>query len=583
MSDPLPSSSEHLLRGLPASAGIAIGRAVIVHPLWWEGAPLPSPRGDVDSETERFRHAQQIVADELDSIAERARKESPTLSSILEAHQMIVTDPVLSADIIHRISSGVSSEAAVVHEFERQRRTLLASTNSMFRDRVSDLDHMKEQMLSALRTGAPPVRRDGESIVIADTVSPHDMLADRHLGVRGYVMQTGGVDAHASIIARDFGVPAVVSVAHSMTRIHDGDLVIIDGTAGVVICNPDTATLERYRRQQDDERRQRLLHEEFDAAPIHTADGVRVRVEANIDVPEQVPIALRLGAEGLGLVRSEMMIASSNEIPSIDEQVHWYRQVCQSASELPITIRAFDFGGDKIDVGQTYVEDNPALGLRGIRFLLSQPDILRDQFTALLTVARERPIRCMLPMITTQQELDRALEIIAACRRTHTEVHGNCPDMPIGIMIETPAAALSAESFASQVDFFSIGTNDLTQYTLAIDRTNDLVAGISDGLHPAVLKLIAMTVSAARQANIPVTVCGEMAGQSAAIDVLVGLGVSGVSVSAFALHDVRRRICELNADSCRHLAELALRCRTSAKVRSHVEAFRDSAAKGASA
>ena len=583
MTDPIPSSSEHLLRGLPASAGIAIGRATIVHPLWWEGAPVPPPRGDVDSETERFRHAQQIVAEELDSIAERARKESPTLSSILEAHQMIVTDPVLSADIIDRISSGVSSEAAVVHEFERQRRTLLASTNSMFRDRVSDLDHMKEQMLSALRTGAPSIRRDGESIVVAETVSPHDMLADRHLGVRGYVMQTGGIDAHASIIARDFGVPAVVSVAHSMTRINDGDLLIIDGSAGMVICNPDASTLERYQRQQDDERRQRLLQEEIDHTPIHSLDGVRVTIEANIDVPEQVPVALRLGAEGLGLVRSEMMIASINEIPSIDEQASWYRQICQNAGELPVTIRAFDFGGDKIDVGQTYVEDNPALGLRGIRFLLSQPDILRDQFTALLIVARERPIRCMLPMITTQQELDRSYEIIAACRKTHADLHGNCPDLPVGIMIETPAAALSAESFASQVDFFSIGTNDLTQYTLAIDRTNDLVAGISDGLHPAVLKLISMTVSAARQARIPVTVCGELAGQSAAIDVLVGLGVSGVSVSAFALHDVRRRVRELDAESCRHLADVSIRSRTVAEVRAHIDAFRSSGAKGASA
>lgn len=583
MSDPLPSSSELLLRGLPASAGIAIGRAVMVHPLWWEGAPVPPPRGDVDSETERFRHAQQIVADELDGIAERARKESPTLSSILETHQMIVTDPVLSADIIDRISSGVSSEAAVMHEFERQRRTLLASTNSMFRDRVSDLDHMKEQMLSALRTGAPPVRRDGESIVVADSVSPHNMLADRHLGIRGYVMQTGGVDAHASIIARDFGVPAVVSVAHSMTRIHDGDLLIIDGSAGVVIRNPEASTLERYQHQQEEEHRQRLLHEEIDHTPIVSRDGVRVTVESNIDVPEQVSIAVRLGAEGLGLVRSEMMIASINEIPSIDDQVRWYRQICELAGELPITIRAFDFGGDKIDVGQTYVEDNPALGLRGIRFLLSQPDILRDQFTALLTVARDRPIRCMLPMITTQQELDRAIDIIAACRKAHIDAHGDCPEVPIGIMIETPAAALSAESFAAQVDFFSIGTNDLTQYTLAIDRTNDLVAGISDGLHPAVLKLIAMTVSAARQAGIPVTVCGEMAGQSAAIDVLVGLGVSGVSVSSFALHDVRRRVRELDAESCRLLADAAIRSRTAADVRSHVDAFRRSGAKGASA
>ncbi len=578
-----PASTPHILRGLAASAGIAIGRAVMVHAEWWEGAHLPPPRGDAASESERFRHAQQVVAHELDSIAERAREESPTLSSILDTHRMIVTDPVLSSDIIERIASGVSSEAAVVHEFERQRRTLLASTNSMFRDRVSDLDHMKEQILSALRTGAPPVRRDGHSIVVADTVSPHDMLADHHLGVRGYVMQSGGIDAHASIIARDFGTPAVVRVSQAMARIHEGDMLIIDGSAGLVVCNPDVATLEQYEQRRVAEDQQRMRQAEAETGPALTVDGTRIRVEANIDVPEQVPMAVRLGAEGLGLVRTEMMIASRNEIPTVEEQIRWYEEICQGVDAMPVTFRVFDFGGDKIDVGQTYTEDNPALGLRGIRFLLSQPEILRNQITALLEIARRRPIRCMLPMITTAVELDRAVEIIDECRTACAARHGSCPEMPLGIMIETPAAALSADILARQVDFLSIGTNDLTQYTLAVDRTNDLVSNVSDGLHPSVLKLIAMTVSAARSAGIDVTVCGEMAGQTAALDVLVGLGVTGLSVSPFLLNDVRSRIRGLDAHATAAMLPAVLLCRSAEEVRRNVEEFRSNGSQGESA
>jgi phosphotransferase system enzyme I (PtsI) len=583
MSEPAPSSSTRILRGLAASAGIAIGRAVVVHTEWLEGAYLPPPRGDAASESERFLRAQKGVAHELDNIAERARHESPTLSSILDTHRMIVTDPVLSADIMQRIASGVSSEAAVVHEFERQRRTLLASTNTMFRDRVSDLDHMKQQLLSALRAGSPVVSRDSHSIVVADTVSPHDMLEDHHLGVRGYVMQSSGIDAHASIIARDFGVPAVVRVGQAMTRIHDGDLLVIDGSVGLVICNPDEATIEHYEQRRAAQQRERISVFDVIAGPTTTIDGNRISVEANIDVPEQVPMAMRYGAEGLGLVRTEMMIASKNEIPSVSEQIQWYTEVCKGAGAIPITFRVFDFGGDKIDVGQTYVEDNPALGLRGTRFLLSQPEILRNQISALLSVAREHPIKCMLPMITTQQELDRGLEIIEECRQAHARVNGDCPPMPVGIMIETPAAALSAEFFADQVDFFSIGTNDLKQYTLAADRTNDLVSNVSDGLHPAVLKLVAMTVAAARAAGISVTVCGEMAGQSAALDVLVGLGVTGVSVSSFLLHDVRLRIRQLDSLKAQVLAADALRCRSASDVRACIDRFRDSSSDGASA
>lgn len=580
MSDASPSAV--LLRGTAASAGVAIGRAIVVHPVWSEDASLPPPRGDVNAETERFRSAQRVVADELESVAARARDESPMLSSILDTHQMIVTDPVLSSDIIERIASGVSSESAIVHEFERQRRTLLASTNSMFRDRVHDLDHMKHQLLVALTTGSAPMRRDGESIVVAETVSPHDMLADHQLGIRAYVMKFGGIDAHASIIARDFGIPAVVGLQEAMTRIHDGDLVIVDGNRGVVICQPDEATLRHYQQLISDQSRQRGIEQSDLTGPVHTCDGHHISLEANIDVPDQVPVAFRLGANGVGLVRTEMMVTSINDIPSIDSQIAWYRRICQGAGGSTVTFRVFDLGSDKVDTGTSYVEDNPALGLRGIRFLLAQTEILRDQVMALLHVAQEHSVRCMLPMVSTLDELIKAREVIEECRTEFARRSGRSAQMPLGIMIETPAAALSADMLAEAVDFFSLGTNDLTQYTLAVDRTNGLVSDSTDSLHPAVLRLIAMTVTAARSAGIPVTVCGEMAGQASALDLLVGLGVTGVSVSSFQLHDVRRRIAGISQERARVLAEQALRCRTAAEVADRVRLFQ-SASEGASA
>jgi len=558
--------SHRTLRGTAASAGVAMGRAVVVHPAWSENAELPPPRGGVEAETDRFRAAQQVVADELEGVAERARQESPTLSSILDTHQMIVTDPVLSSDIIDRIASGASTEAAIVHEFERQRRTLLASTNSMFRDRVHDLDHMKHQLLVALRTGASAPRRDGGSIVIAETVSPHDMLSDHQLGVSGYVMKFGGIDAHASIIARDFGIPAVVGVPDAMTSIRDGDLVIVDGTRGLVICNPDPATHSQYELIVREQQRLRLDKETADTGAVCTSDGHRVGLEANIDVPDQVPVALRLGAEGIGLVRTEMMFSSLTAIPTPEEQISWYGRICQGADAFNVTFRVFDLGGDKVETGASYVEDNPALGLRGIRFLLAQPDILRSQVRALLHLAREHSLRCMLPMVSTLDELLKAREIIDECREDVTHRHGACPPLSVGIMIETPAAALSADFLAEHADFFSIGTNDLTQYTLAVDRTNGLVSDVTDSMHPAVLRLISMTVSAARGAGIPVTVCGEMAAQAGALDLLVGLGVSGVSVSSFQLHDVRRRIGQIDSAKARALVDSALACRTASEV-----------------
>lgn len=580
MSDASPSAV--LLRGTAASAGVAIGRAIVVHPVWSEDASLPPPRGDVNAETERFRSAQRVVADELEGVAARARDESPMLSSILDTHQMIVTDPVLSSDIIERIASGVSSEAAIVHEFERQRRTLLASTNSMFRDRVHDLDHMKHQLLVALTTGSVPMRRDGESIVVAETVSPHDMLADHQLGIRAYVMKFGGIDAHASIIARDFGIPAVVGLQEAMARIHDGDLVIVDGNRGVVICLPDEATLRHYRELISDQDRQRGIEQSDLTGPVHTCDGHLISLEANIDVPDQVPVAFRLGANGIGLVRTEMMVTSINDIPSIDSQIAWYRRICQGAGGSTVTFRVFDLGSDKVDTGTSYVEDNPALGLRGIRFLLAQTEILRDQVMALLHVAQEHSVRCMLPMVSKLDELVKAREVIEECRTEFARRSGRSAQMPLGIMIETPAAALSADMLAEAVDFFSLGTNDLTQYTLAVDRTNGLVSDSTDSLHPAVLRLIAMTVTAGRSAGIPVTVCGEMAGQASALDLLVGLGVTGVSVSSFQLHDVRRRIAGISQQRARVLAEQALRCRTAAEVADRVRQFQ-SASEGASA
>jgi phosphotransferase system enzyme I (PtsI) len=393
------------------------------------------------------------------------------------------------------------------------------------------------------------------------------MLFFKSTQTLGYVTEVGGINSHVCILARDMGYPAVIGIKGAADKIQNGDVVVVDGYAGTVVVNPDEETLERYRRKagRAEEYRQQLGA--LIGQPTVTLDGMPVSLLANVDEPENVDAALMAGAEGVGLVRTEHMLMRLGRYPSVEEQTAWYRDIAERAYPKPVTIRSFDVGSDKFRQGIPHREENPALGLRGIRFLLYRPDIFEEQVCAVLRASVHRNLRLMLPMISTLEEIDAAEKVVAGCKeRLTAEGVEFDRNMPLGIMIETPAAALLADTFARHADFISIGTNDLAQYALATDRTNDLVADIFDPLHPAVIRMVRMVVGAANKYGRSVSVCGEMAGHASATEMLVGLGIRELSVTPRLLLELKRRILNVSFAQCEDLVLQLDSCATTQQV-----------------
>jgi len=353
-------------------------------------------------------------------------------------------------------------------------------------------------------------------------------------------------------------------------RIHTGTMLIIDGFAGIVITHPHHDTIERYkRRQQDLEHKARNMGK-YATLPAQTLDGRKVHLYANADTPEEIELARASGAEGIGLIRTELQMLERQLVPSEEEQTEFYKDLAERAYPLQITLRAFDIGSDK-SFGLIGHEPNPALGLRGLRFLLKNRAIFTAQIRAILRASCHRNVRLMLPMITTVQEFQKALSMIEGCKATLRENGEDFDEnIPVGAMIETPAAALIARELSALADFFSIGTNDLTQYTLAADRMNANITPIYDTFHPAILRLINMTIEAAHNSNIPVAVCGEFAGHAAATELLVGMGISELSVAHTSLLDVKKRIRNVDYSTTRTFATESLTLATSSEVRKYL-------------
>ena len=555
------------MKGIPASPGIAIGRAFVL------STDSPSVQPDVLNEHEipvelaRFATALDATTTELLNAIELARKESSTVISIIESYVLIASDPVMTSAIVGRIKKGVPAETAVLSEFDVHKTILYGARDSLLRERVQDFEHVMERIIAALRNRTLSHEQAGNSIVVSGSITPQDMLFFKQLHTLGYVTEIGGINSHSCILARDFGIPAVIGIRNATDIIESDSIVIVDGFAGIVIVNPETDTLNEYipKHREVVEYRGRLGA--LVGEPTTTKDGIALTLKANVDSPTQVDAAIMAGCQGIGLVRTEMLLVQIGRYPTVDEQTAWYRDIAERAYPLPVTFRAFDVGSDKFRDGIPHHEENPALGLRGIRFLLYRPDIFENQICAILRTSANRNVRLMLPMISTLEELEIAKHMVEKCKaRLAFEGVDFDPEMPLGVMVETPAAALMAPIYASRVDFLSIGTNDLAQYTLATDRTNELVANIFDAMHPAVVRLIAMTVEAARTAGIPVSVCGEMAGHAAATEMLVGIGIHELSVSPPLLLELKHRIRSVSHADCVELVKQISQCNTTTEV-----------------
>ncbi|HSD42674.1 MAG TPA: phosphoenolpyruvate--protein phosphotransferase [Burkholderiales bacterium] len=553
------------LHGAGVSGGIAIGYAHLISSARLEVAHYEIPADEIDAEIERFDSAVAEVRGELIGLRAAVPADAPAeMGAFLDVHTMILDDSMLSKAPRELIRTRrANAEWALVHQMEILVHRFEEIEDPYLRERKADVQQVVERVVKAmLGTGHEPAAPEHEEdiIVIAHDFSPADMLLFKQHRFAGFATDLGGVTSHTAIVARSLGLPAIVGLHRARNMIREGELLIVDGAAGVLIANPDRQVLAEYelRRSQFDLERQKLKR--LRTTPAATIEGVPIELAANIELPEDVEQALDAGAMGVGLFRSEFLFMGRMELPEEDEQFEAYRQVVQAMDGRPVTVRTLDLGADKTINGADRAGPNPALGLRAIRFSLAEPQMFLTQLRAILRASHYGRVRLLLPMIAHAHEVDQVLHYvqIAKAELARENVQFDAA-LPVGGMIEIPAAALALGAFVRRLDFLSIGTNDLIQYTLAIDRTDDTVAHLYDPLHPAVLYLVAHTIRSAHKAGVPVAVCGEMAGEVALTRLLLGMGLRQFSMHPAQLLAVKQQVLRSSIPEVEVMAQRILR------------------------
>lgn len=550
--------TEQVLKGIGVAPGIAIGT---VHRYQIDPPTVTRKHidpGETDAELSLLSEALERAEEELSNVRSVAQERLGAESeSILKAQEMMLQDSEVRRAVRERIQEHHESAAwALSNVLQRHRGRLETSDDDYLRERVNDLDELEMHLLQSLQRGKAAATIQPNSIVVAEQLTAADVIRFSRSGMLGFVTARGGETSHVSIIARGLGVPAVTGAEEATDLVSDHDRVIVDGREGRIIINPSADTLDRYRQRRA--KYQSLIEEQARQldGPSRTADGHAITLQANVDFEGTLDTLQRYGAEGIGLMRTEVLFLSGHQGSlSEDKQAHVYRKAARATGEYGATIRVFDLGGDKLlPLGQR--EENPFLGWRGIRILLDRADeTLRPQVRALLRANQYGSLRLLLPMVTHLDEVHRVRRLVEeeADRLEKREVEHDA-DLPIGVMVEVPAVAVQAEKFAEVADFLSIGTNDLTQYVLAVDRGNDRVADRYDALHPAVLKLVQQTVEAGRATKTRVSLCGELANDVSAVPVLLGLGIETLSVSPPFLPAVKHVVSRVDRSEAQVLA-----------------------------
>jgi len=557
------------LSGIPVSPGIAVGRAVV-----WIGRPDSTPRRDLDAEEvpaelERLRVAVESGIREIGEMAGQVESRlGKEYAAIFQAHALFLRDPSFLGPIEKKVrTEKVNAEWAVEVVSEALASRLRDLPDKDLALRASDLDDVASILKRSLGEGEGAVDRlaslTGEAcVLVADELTPSDAVRIPRDKVVAFVTERGGKTSHAAILARSFGLPAVVAIPKLLDSVGDGDRLIVDGREGVVWREPSEGVLDLFReRQGREETRERSLKERSLSGLALTRDGQEVAIRANIELAREIPDVFEYGADGVGLFRSEFLYLSSAgmEFPDEATQADIYRQVVSRLAPRPVVIRTYDLGGKKGARHLSGAEENPVLGLRGVRLCFSHPEMFRTQLRALLSVASEGDLRILVPMVAGVEEVRRVRRFVEEAREELLDRGVFVPDnVPIGAMIEVPSAAVTADLIAPEVDFLSLGTNDLIQYTLAADRANEAVSEIFRPHHPAILRLVARVQEAAVAAGKPLAVCGEMAADPPLFLLLLGLGIREFSMgprSVPLLKDVAR--CASAADAAR-MARAAL-------------------------
>jgi phosphotransferase system enzyme I (PtsI) len=544
------------LHGIPVSRGIAIGRAYLIAPAALDVDHYLIEPAQIEGEVERFRAAQQHVHRELDTLRADLAADAPSeMGAFINVHSMILNDAMLVQETIDLIRTRrYNVEWALTEQLERLSRHFDDIEDEYLRERKADIEQVVERVLKAL-AGASATLGGGvhgacdEMIVVAHDIAPADMMQFKTQTFQGFVTDLGGRTSHTAIVARSLGIPAAVGVQHASALIRQDDLIIVDGDHGIVIVDPAPIVLEEYSyRQSEKELEQRKL-QRLKFSPTQTLCGTRIELCANIELPEDARAAVNAGATGVGLFRTEFLFMNhKHRLPEEEEQFAAYRRAVELMNGLPVTIRTIDVGADKpldsMNGGDGYeTAANPALGLRAIRWSLSEPQMFLTQLRAILRASAFGTVKILIPMLAHAQEIDQTLDLLREAKRQLDDAGmAYDPNVQVGAMIEIPAAAIALPLFLKRLDFLSIGTNDLIQYTLAIDRADNSVAHLYDPLHPAVLHLIAFTLREAKRAGVPVSVCGEMAGDPALTRLLLGMGLTEFSMHPSQLLVVKQEV-----------------------------------------
>lgn len=565
------------IRGISASPGIALGKAFLYLEDTFKIPKYDIEDHEIEDEYGRFVEAAEKASSEINDIKKKTEKNiKENDSKFLDSHLLMLNDPEFTKRIENDLKAHKKNVEWILYQaMEEFVKQLQSAEDAYLRERVIDIHDVAKRVLNHLmyreRISLSDIAQ--EVVLVAHNLLPSEALQMNRRMIKGIAMDAGGKTSHTAILARSFEIPAVLGLTDVCNYVSTGDEIIVDGNSGAVIIRPNQDTSNHYKLAQKEWEKRETELLTLNELPAETRDGKLVSLKANIEVDEEVESVLSHGADGIGLFRSEFLFLQSGHIAGEDIQYEHYSRVLKKMKNKPVTIRTLDIGGDKLVSDMRELgERNPILGWRAVRFCLARPDIFKTQLRALLRAGVYGELRIMFPMISGIEELNRVLEILEETKEElANEGVEHKADLPVGIMVEIPSAALTADILAKQVDFFSIGTNDLIQYTIAVDRGNEKIAYLYEPFHPAVLRLLSSVIEAAHDQGIPVGMCGEMAGDPYASVILLGLGLDEYSMSSFGIPEIKKIIRSVGMAEAEELVGVILDMRSYEEIDIYVQ------------
>ena len=575
----MSTRNEIVLKGQGVAPGIAIGKVLFLERRAEHSGPASIDSSLAEQELQRF---EQALANTKKELLEIARTVASQLDAkhvqIFEAQIMLLDDPEVRKEVHKEIRENLKSAVTAYREvLEKTVSALASSENQYLKERVSDLQAIKSRVLQQLsgHIGGQGMELSSPSVILADFLSPGELIQLNRQHILGLALKEAGTTSHVALLSKAFNIPTVVAWENGVELQNQEAQAVIDGSNGQVILFPDADTLQFYQRRKKLWEAEQFRIQKKSQLPTVTKDKAKINLLTNIDMPEEAQTALKYGAQGVGLFRTEFLFLSTEGFPSEEEQYQIYAQILEKFNPWPVTIRTTDLGGDKLfGTSEDSKDLNPFLGWRAVRVCLDSPGLFKTQLRALYRASAKGNLKIMIPMVSCTEEIDKIDKVIREVQRElRREKISFKPDIPVGIMIEIPSAALNASGLAKKVDFFSLGTNDLTQYTLAVDRGNQKIARLFDELDPGVLRLMELTVRAAKKARIEVSICGELAASTLALPALLGLGLNTISVSPVHLPRVKEMLRKINLSRARNLTRQLLQMTDRREVRKALKKF----------